>query len=385
MEGRHVNIAGIFVIVLLIVVFIFGFDFLKRTAAKNNPNNNNNLSILDAEVSSVTSVSAAPDETQPVITTSVTEDSSAAYKKAGIDESKYYKVEKMKGELGLGELILINKDNSYKFHDISSVLVQMAANMDGSTYKLSYNTHQIHQSVMTKLNEMMSDFYKFYSNRDVTVVTAHLTYDEQKKMYIEPADDTCLTSETEIAPGYSEHHSGYAIDFKLVSDGGKISTYDGTGIYSWLNDNCYKYGFVIRYPEGKESVTGFSANPAHFRFVGIPHSYIMHENGFTLEEYLKDMKKYTFGYEHREYSLYGYDYEIYYVPVDGETTIVPVPQDRAYSLSGNNYDGFIVTICTKANSVPQGNGAVTSSATVTEAPASVTTTASTTTLAANIQ
>ena len=57
--------------------------------------------------------------------------------------------------------------------------------------------------------------------------------------------------------------------------------------YKWLMDNAYKYGFVLRYPEGKKDITGLSFAPWHFRYVGIDLAKILHDQNLTLEEYLK--------------------------------------------------------------------------------------------------
>ena len=60
-----------------------------------------------------------------------------------------------------------------------------------------------------------------------------------------------------------------------------------TPIYQWLIDNSYRYGFVLRYPSGKESITGVNFEPWHYRYVGIENAKKMHESGLTLEEYIE--------------------------------------------------------------------------------------------------
>lgn len=355
MQNRRVSYVRITGAVIILILIIFAGDYLVRSSAKKN-NRNENLTVTT--------------EDPPQETTSVTVPAVGSFEdgdgivRPEIDEQKYKKLLKNAGELGVGELVLVNKDYSYKFQDISSVLVKMASKMDTKTYKLSYNTHEVQQAVMEPFNNMMADFFSAYNTRDLTIVTSHVPYADQNAQYVVPADPELLSGDLEMAPGYSEHHSGYALDFKLVSDTGKISSFDGTGSFAWISENSYKYGFVIRYPEGKEAVTGVKANPAHFRYVGVPHSYIMHENGFTLEEYLNDLKKNVFGYEHLNYSLYGYEYEIYYVPAEDNETEVPVPIDESYNVSGNNYDGYVVTICRKSSesgSDAEVTGTVTSS------------------------
>lgn len=86
-------------------------------------------------------------------------------------------------------------------------------------------------------------------------------------------------------PGTSEHETGLCFD--IVSEGtynldDTVATQDTV---VWLTDNCYKYGFILRYPKGKESITGISYEPWHFRYVGKDAALFMHENDLTLEEF----------------------------------------------------------------------------------------------------
>ena len=82
-------------------------------------------------------------------------------------------------------------------------------------------------------------------------------------------------------PGYSEHETGLAIDFSLRSN-----PQDQEQMWQWLKGNAYKYGFILRYPEGKEHITGYSNEPWHYRYVGKKHAKTMYEKGIVLEEYL---------------------------------------------------------------------------------------------------
>lgn len=80
------------------------------------------------------------------------------------------------------------------------------------------------------------------------------------------------------APGTSEHELGLAVDF--ADDNG------GEGLLQWLRDNAWHYGFILRYPEGSEEITGRAADPAHFRYVGPAAAEQIHAMDATLEEYL---------------------------------------------------------------------------------------------------
>lgn len=83
-------------------------------------------------------------------------------------------------------------------------------------------------------------------------------------------------------PGTSEHQLGIAVD--INADKSKCSNED---VYEWLAENAYKYGFVLRYPPGKQKITGTSYEPWHYRYVGEEAAKEIYERGICLEEYFK--------------------------------------------------------------------------------------------------
>ena len=82
-------------------------------------------------------------------------------------------------------------------------------------------------------------------------------------------------------PGHSEHQSGYTIDCNTIDN-----TFADTPAGQWLAEHAHEYGFIIRYPKGKENITGYAYESWHIRYVGIEHATNMYEQGLTLEEYL---------------------------------------------------------------------------------------------------
>lgn len=87
-------------------------------------------------------------------------------------------------------------------------------------------------------------------------------------------------------PGFSEHHTGLAVDFLtdgLTSLNDKFSKSDA---YPWLMENAHLHGFIPRYPMDKEELTGFMFEPWHYRYVGIEHATYIKDNSLCLEEYL---------------------------------------------------------------------------------------------------
>jgi len=90
-------------------------------------------------------------------------------------------------------------------------------------------------------------------------------------------------------PGHSEHQTGLAID--VSGSDGKCAAEDcfaGTKEAKWLAEHAHEYGFIIRYPEGKEAVTGYKYEPWHLRYVGKELAQMLVQSGLTLDEYLQD-------------------------------------------------------------------------------------------------
>ncbi len=92
-----------------------------------------------------------------------------------------------------------------------------------------------------------------------------------------------------VAPsGYSEHETGLAVDIVSERNQRLDDTQELTAENKWLQEHCYEYGFILRYPKGKESVTGYSYESWHFRYVGKEAAKEIHDRGITLEEYLAE-------------------------------------------------------------------------------------------------
>ena len=81
-------------------------------------------------------------------------------------------------------------------------------------------------------------------------------------------------------PGHSEHQTGLAVDINST-----YVSFENSAAYRWLQDHAYEYGFILRYPKGKEWITGYSYEPWHYRFVGIDAATVIRNEGITFEEY----------------------------------------------------------------------------------------------------
>jgi peptidase M15B and M15C DD-carboxypeptidase vanY/endolysin len=244
-----------------------------------------------------------------------------------------------------GNLILVNEDHQYFGGDEDLVSILEMNDQTGRDFFTSVDyTYTILGNVYEPMAIMIKDFYDIYQNDTLTIYGAYRSAEFQQQLYDQDLAETGEDESTRVAkPGFSEHETGYAFDFSEVVN----YDYDGTGDFAWINENCYKYGFVERYAEDKEDITKIQYEPWHFRFVGIPHAYYMTKNDLCLEEYIELLKKYPYEGNHLEITDdEGRNFEVYYVPSDdgSETTTVPVPAGMETDISGNNIDGFIVTV-----------------------------------------
>lgn len=117
----------------------------------------------------------------------------------------------------------------------------------------------------------------------MNLISGFRSYYDQQVLYNNyvKRDGKEIASTYSAEPGHSEHQTGLAFDV------GKIdNNYGNTPAGKWLASNAYKYGFIIRYPKGKESITGYMYEPWHIRYLGVEHAKNIYEKGVTLEEYL---------------------------------------------------------------------------------------------------
>ena len=129
------------------------------------------------------------------------------------------------------------------------------------------------------------------NNINIYVISGFRSYERQNTLYNNYVNrDGKEKADTYSArPGHSEHQSGLAADINSLSQ-----SFENTNEGKWLNENCYKYGFIIRYPKGKEDITGYIFEPWHIRYVGYELSSKLYNNGnwITMEEYFNIDSKY---------------------------------------------------------------------------------------------
>ncbi|MEG1481092.1 MAG: M15 family metallopeptidase [Clostridium sp.] len=93
------------------------------------------------------------------------------------------------------------------------------------------------------------------------------------------------------APGTSEHETGLALDIVSTEHKDLTEKFENTRAFKWLKDNSYKYGFILRYPKDKVSITKYSYEPWHYRYIGNTHAERIYNNNLTLEEYISSINE----------------------------------------------------------------------------------------------
>ncbi len=185
-------------------------------------------------------------------------------------------------------LVLVNKTH------------RLASNMEIETRQIQ--GEEVDARVYDSLVQMLEDGERD-SDREFLVCSGYRSVDLQKELFENKiqrvmAADTSLTYDEayEIAatvvaiPGASEHNTGLTVDICAVDFQMLIEEYEETDEAQWLRENCYRYGFILRYPKGKEDVTGIIYEPWHFRYVGVEAATEIMQRGITLEEYLGEVE-----------------------------------------------------------------------------------------------
>jgi D-alanyl-D-alanine carboxypeptidase len=152
----------------------------------------------------------------------------------------------------------------------------------------------LEKSTYLALNEMLKCVNNLFPDSEVIADSGYRSLEKQKEIFYYYVVKEGLEKATKrVAPlGSSEHHTGLCIDIAIL----KNQIYDDEMIVLdkpiiWLHENCYKFGFILRYPKGKEDITGIRYEPWHFRYVGKELAKYLTLKDLTLEEYHEMLNK----------------------------------------------------------------------------------------------
>lgn len=231
-----------------------------------------------------------------------------------------------------GSLVVVNANHQYTFPSDDVNLVSIEANRS-SNYTVDNENVMLDETAVEHLNQFISEFSTLYGKNDVKVESAYRSKEEQ--------DSKFVNGSSVFEGGYSDYHTGRSFDLCITPEDGMQSYYVASGDYAWINENAYKYGFVVRYPEGKMDSTGVNPRAYTFHYVGLPHSYYMYNNNLSLEEYVETLKSYP-ATSPLQVDTGDAVWTVFYTELSPTgDTVLNVPNCQEYAISGDNINGFI--------------------------------------------
>lgn len=182
-------------------------------------------------------------------------------------------------------LILANKENILHEDYVPDNLVELkTAFISNGDLKVNVLT--------AEAAEALEELFKAASEDKIYLlgVSGYRDFDYQKQLFESEVEvfGNIQANRYVAKPGESEHQTGLAMDilsrdYEILDEGFK-----NTEAYKWIEENCFNFGFIIRYPENKEAITGYEYEPWHIRYVGVDTATEIMKENITLEEYLKN-------------------------------------------------------------------------------------------------
>ena len=182
-----------------------------------------------------------------------------------------------KTDMSKKNLILVNKfyqlEEGYERDDLVKIPLQYAYDDNKAAKEVVDKYIEMHKKVKEKLGVHLM------------VNSSFRSYEEQNEIYKSFRSKGEAYADAYAArPGFSEHQTGLAIDITSTAHP-YTEDFKESEEFEWLKNNCYKYGFILRYPEEKEKITGYSTESWHFRYVGVENATKIFKEGITLDEY----------------------------------------------------------------------------------------------------
>lgn len=192
---------------------------------------------------------------------------------ANIDYTFYTNIKS--SDTSKGKLMIVNK-----YYNLSSSykgdLVETGNYSINSNYKMDREAFEAYK-------KLYEDAVK--NNLHIKIRSAYRSYFDQQYIYngYVAKDGKAEADRYSARAGHSEHQTGLAIDISAASD--LWGDFSKTQEFTWMKDNSYKYGFILRYPKDKEYITGYMYEPWHYRYVGVDVAKYIYENNITYDEY----------------------------------------------------------------------------------------------------
>lgn len=320
-----------FLLIILIIILILAAVMIFKSCGENNDidNSNNNSSSITTQ------------SHEPIDLNSIDESSD------DVIEDPNRELITISSGLDEGDLLLVNDSYSvpekYKTADFPCIYEK------GTAYYVRSTEMYIQQQALDSM-KVMFEAAKADGIENMLIIDTYRTQEKQQSIYdsrvdalvkdgMEKDDAKAKVEETVAIPGFSEHQVGLAMDIDLHQT--DYVNFEDTEFAKWMDQNSWKYGWILRYPADRTEITDISYEPWHFRYVGICHAQFMYENKLCLEEYidtLQDSGTITIDSSDGKYEV------IYAKSDDDGKAEISIPKGCDYTVSGDNTGGYIVTV-----------------------------------------
>ncbi len=250
----------------------------------------------------------------------------------------YETISRSSDEIHRGDLILANSEHPVEF-DTEAIDEGTSKDVSFVTIKSILDTHNspkpytaadwevgLDRTAALAMDAWFTAFYNKTGNQDIRMIGGYRPDSEDH-----------------------DYHTGRTLVMGIYPDTGSSNFYKPEGDYKWLADHAAEYGFIQRYPEDKdgwfdENIT--TRRSATYRYVGVAAATYITDHNMCLEEFLEEIKDYSID-SMMQVTSGDAEYGIYYIPASnsgGETSFSVPSGDMTYTVSGNNTDGFIITV-----------------------------------------
>jgi D-alanyl-D-alanine carboxypeptidase len=198
-----------------------------------------------------------------------------------------------------GQKIILNPENKLALVNKQFGLPEtfLPTDLVRPNVSFSFGNQKLDKSLMRKeaavaLEKMFQEAKK--NGIELFAVSGYRSYDYQNSLFQAEVDKVGWDKAVEAVavPGQSEHQTGLAMDISSRGENMLLTAEFGKSKEGkWLTENAHRFGYILRYPKGKESITGYQYEAWHFRYIGINAATIIFENKWTLEEYFQIVKK----------------------------------------------------------------------------------------------
>lgn len=201
------------------------------------------------------------------------------------DDLKNDEIEKLQDILNDELFILVNKNNKLAIDYEPNTLVD-----SDIAFEEYIDCKQLDERTSNEAKEMFNAALK--ENINLIAISGYRSYSVQENLYNSRVEVKGIekTRQYTAEPGASEHQTGLAIDIVCNDYPYLDEEFENTDAFKWLFNNCYKYGFILRYQKGKEDITGYNYEPWHFRYIGdVDIAKDIMERGICFEEFIDEV------------------------------------------------------------------------------------------------